>query len=419
MCARYTGTVLRTVPVPDIRSVDDFRESAGDEAVERLRAAADPLKGSRVIHVSSTSFGGGVAELLPTQITLLLDLGIETEWQLIEGSDEFFAVTKLVHNALQGAGVPWNEVMERTYLERVEANAARFDNDADFVFVHDPQPLALLSFVEERGPRHGKWVWRCHIDLSRPMEAVWSFFAVEAAKYDAAVFTMEDFARPGLPPIAIIPPSIDPLSPKNVWLEHESVYEVLSAYGIDAQQPIITQVSRFDPWKDPLGVIDAYRLARREFPDLQLILAGSMAHDDPEAWHYLEMTQEQRAEDPGIHILSNLQDVGPVAVNAFQRASTVVLQKSIREGFGLTVSEAMWKEKPVIAGNAGGLRLQVEEGQTGYLVDSMQQCAERIVGLMGDPDLRSEMGRAGRERVRDRFLTVRELTDYLEFLATL
>ena len=411
--------MLRTVPIPDNRSVDDFREPAGDEAVERLRAAADPLKGTRVVHISSTSFGGGVAELLPTQVALLQDLGIDAEWQLIDGSDEYFAVTKLVHNALQGAGVPWNEVMERTYLERVEANAERFEDDADFVFVHDPQPLALLTLLEERAPRHGKWVWRCHIDLSRPMEAVWSFFAVHAARYDAAVCTMEDFLRPGLPKVAIIPPSIDPLSPKNVWLEHESVYEVLSAYGIDAQRPIISQVSRFDPWKDPLGVIEAYRLARREFPDLQLILAGSMAHDDPEAWHYLEMTQEHRADDPAIHILSNLQDVGPVAVNAFQRASEVVLQKSIREGFGLTVSEAMWKEKPVIAGAAGGLRLQVEDGKTGYLVDSVEQCAEGIVKLLGDAELRTDMGRAARDRVRERFLTVRELTEYLEFLAVL
>ena len=417
--SRTLEPVLRTVPVPDLRRVDDFREPAGEEAVERLRAAADPLKGSRLVHLSSTSFGGGVAELLPTQIALLQDLGIETQWQVIEGSEEFFAITKLVHNALQGAGVPWNETMERTYLDRVAANAVRFDNDADFVFVHDPQPLALLAEVEEREPRHGKWVWRCHIDLSRPMEQVWSFFAVYAAAYDAAVFTMEDYLRPGLPPVAIIPPSIDPLSPKNIWLEHESVYEVLHAYGIDPQRPTMTQISRFDPWKDPLGVIDVYRLARRRVPDLQLILAGSMAHDDPEAWHFLEMTEEHRQDDPGIHILSNLQDVGPVAINAFQRASTVVLQKSIREGFGLTVAEAMWKEKPVVAGDAGGLRLQVVDGETGYLVSSVEECAERTAALLEDAELRGAMGRAGRERVRERFLTLRELTEYLELLASL
>jgi trehalose synthase len=407
------------VPVPDVRGVDDFREAAGDEAVERLREAAAPLKGSRMVHISSTSFGGGVAELLPTQVALLHDLGIEAEWQLLEGSEEFFAVTKLVHNALQGAGVPWTEAMETTYLERLAANAERFDDDGDFVFVHDPQPVALLTMLEERSPRHGRWVWRCHIDLSRPMEAVWSFFAVHVAAYDASVVTLEEYLRPGLPQAAIVPPSIDPLSPKNTWLDHEAVWEILSAYGIDVQRPIVTQISRFDPWKDPVGVIDAFRLARREIPDIQLVLAGSMAHDDPEAWHLIDVAQEHRADDPDIHILTNLQDVGPVAINAFQRASTVVIQKSIREGFGLTASEAMWKERAVIVGNAGGLRLQVEEGVSGFLVDSIEQCAERTVTLLRDEDLRESMGRAGRERVRDRFLTVRELTDYLDLLGSM
>ena len=403
----------------EARTSDDFREAAGDEAVDRLREAAAPLKGARLVHVSSTSFGGGVAELLQTHLPLLQDLGIDAEWQLLDGSEDFFAVTKLVHNALQGAGVPWNESMEQTYLDRVAANAARFDNDADFVFVHDPQPLALLSLIDQREERHGKWVWRCHIDLSHPMEAVWSFLAVQATPYDACVFTMEDFVRPGLPPVAIIPPSIDPLSPKNTYLDREPVFEVLAAYGIDAQRPIVSQVSRFDPWKDPLGVMDAYRVAREEFPDLQLVLVGSMAHDDPEAWHYLELAQEHRADDADIHILSNLQDVGPLAVNAFQRASKVVVQKSIREGFGLTAAEALWKEKPVIAGDAGGLRLQVEEGVCGHLVDSVEACAGRLTELLGDDGRREEMGRAGRERVRERFLTMRELADYLELLTSL
>jgi trehalose synthase len=278
----------------------------------------------------------------------------------------------------------------------------------------------MLSFLEEWGRRSGKWVWRCHIDLSHPMEQVWSFFALHAERYDAAVFTIEDFIRPGVwKRIAVIPPSIDPLSPKNVWLEHESVWEILNAYGIDPQRPLVTQVSRFDPWKDPLGVIDAYRLAKERVPDQQLILVGSMAHDDPEAWHYLEQAQEHRRDDSDIHILTNLQDVGPVAVNAFQRASTIVLQKSVREGFGLTVAEAMWKERPVIAGNVGGLRLQIEDGTSGFLVDTVEACADRIATLLRDENLRTSMGRAAREQVRGSFLSVRELTDYLELLAEL
>jgi trehalose synthase len=412
--------VLVSVPVPEAKLLDDYVEPAGPEAVARLREAAEPLKGCRLVHISSTSFGGGVAELLVTQVALFRDLGIDADWQLIEGSEEFFAVTKLVHNALQGAGIPWTESMEATYLERMEANSHRFEESPDFVFVHDPQPAALLTFLEETGRRQGKWVWRCHIDLSHPMETVWAFFANHVHRYDAAVFTMEEFVRPGLVPrIAVIPPSIDPLSPKNSWLEPEAVFEILQGYGIDRWRPIVTQVSRFDPWKDPLGVIDAYRMVKEDVPELQLIMVGSMAHDDPEGWHYLEQTEEHRAGDPDVHILTNLQGVGDVAVNAFQRASTVAIQKSLREGFGLTISEAMWKEKPVIAGNAGGLRLQVEEGVSGFLVDSVEECADRMHQLLTDAELRTRMGLAGRDRVRERFLTIREMEDYLRLLASL
>jgi trehalose synthase len=412
--------VLRAVPIPDGRRLEDYREAAGEEAVERLREAAHPLKGARLIQLSSTSFGGGVSELLYTHVPLLQDLGIDAQWQLLEGSDEFFQVTKLVHNALQGMAVPWSEAFEQTYLDRVAANAERFEDDADFVFVHDPQPVALLTVLEEAGARRGRWVWRCHIDLSTPMEQVWSSFAVHAARYDAVVFTLEDFVRPGLHDrVTIIPPSIDPLSPKNVYLDPEAVSEILTAYGVDASRPVVTQVSRFDPWKDPLGVIDAFRAAEEHVPDAQLVLVGSMAHDDPEAWHFLELAQEHRRDDPDIHILTNFQDVGPVAVNAFQRAADVVIQKSIREGFGLTVAEAMWKDRPVIGGDAGGIRLQIEEGKTGYLVDSPERCAERLVELLRDEALRTRMGEAGRQRVRERFLTLRELTDYLTLLASL
>jgi trehalose synthase len=412
--------MLVSVPLPELKRVEDFRESAGDAAVDRLLETAQPFKGARMVHLSSTAFGGGVAELLASQIAILQDLGIDADWQLIDGSEEFFSVTKLVHNALQGAGVPWTEAMEATYLERLRTNAARFTESADFVFVHDPQPAALLTILEEEGRRDGKWVWRCHIDLSHAMEAVWGFFALHVNRYDAAVFTMDDFVRPGLQArVAMIPPSIDPLSPKNAWLEPEAVREILESYSIDPDRPVVAQVSRFDPWKDPFGVIDAYRLAKEEVRDLQLVLVGSMAHDDPEGWHYLEQTEERRASDPDVHVLTNLQGVGDTAVNAFQRDADVLLQKSIREGFGLTVSEAMWKGKPVIAGNAGGLRLQVEEGKTGYLVDSVEQCAKRLLELLQNPGLRDKMGAAGKARVRDRFLTVREITEYLELLSEL
>ena len=412
--------MLVTVPVPDARSLDDYIPHVGSEAVERLREAAAPLHGARLVHLSSTAFGGGVAELLHTQVAILRDLGIEADWRIIEGSEDFFAVTKLVHNALQGAGVPWTESMEETYLQRIEANATRFEADADFVIVHDPQPAALLPMVEAMGKRSGRWVWRCHIDLSQPMEAVWGFFAPFVGSYDASVYTLDSFVREGGGHnVHIIPPSIDPLSPKNVLLDDDAVNEILVGYGIDGSRPIVSQVSRFDPWKDPLGVMDAYRRAREEVPGLQLVMVGSMAHDDPEGWHYLELTEEHRAEDPDIHILTNLQNVGAEAVNAFQRASDVVVQKSIREGFGLTCSEAMWKERPVVAGAVGGLCIQIEDEETGFLVDSVDACAARIVDLLKDEDSRLRMGKAGRERVRQLFVSTREVEDQVRLLTSL
>lgn len=412
--------MLVSVPVHDVRDLDAYREPAGDEAVERLREVAEPLRGCRIVNISSTAFGGGVAELLPTQIAIMRDLGIEAEWQLIEGSEDFFSVTKLVHNALQGAGVPWTQAMEETYLARVEANALRFDDHADIVLVHDPQPVAMLTFLEAAGRRSGSWAWRCHIDLSSPMETVWGFFAPHVGKYDAAVFTLDEYVRETSgPQVAIIPPSIDPLSLKNAAITDEHVREIVSDHGVDPDRPIITQVSRFDPWKDPLGVIDAYRAISDEFPEAQLALIGSMAHDDPEGWHYLEQAEAHRAGDPDIHILTNLQGIGALDVNAFQRISTAVLQKSIREGFGLTASEAMWKGRPLIAGDAGGLRLQVDDGETGFLVDTVETCAERLRELLRDAALRARMGEAGKQRVRERFLSLREVEDHLRLFASL
>jgi len=409
--------MLPTVPVVP-KHLEDY---AGEEAVERLRDAARPLAGARVLHINSTAFGGGVAELLHTQVPLLNDLGLEATWALMEGSDRYFSVTKYVHNALQGAEVPWTDEMRRTYWERVHDNARGLTGTYDFVFVHDPQPAALHRVLEDEGRRSGTWIWRCHIDLSSPFLPVWEFFEPIVNGYDAAIFTMADFVQPGVsgPKLAFIPPSIDPLSTKNCPIGEETVGEVLHGYGIDGERPILTQISRFDPWKDPLGVIDAYRMARKEHPGLQLVMVGSLAHDDPEGMHYLNLADEYREGDTDIHLLTNLQDVGNLEVNAFQRASTVIVQKSIREGFGLVVAEGMWKEKPVIGGDVGGIRLQIEDGVTGFLVGSVEACAERVVELLGDPELGARLGTAARQRVRDRFLTPRELEDYLRLMASL
>jgi trehalose synthase len=412
--------VLPTVPVSPKR-LEDYAESAGEEAVEHLRAAARPFQGARVLHLNSTAFGGGVAELLLSQVPLLEDLGIHTTWAVLEGSDDFFAVTKAVHNALQGAEIEWTTTMETTYRERITANAAELNEQFDFVFAHDPQPAALIQILEEEGRRSGRWLWRCHIDLSTPFRPVWDFFERVVSRYDAAIFTMERFAQPGIdgPVLAFIPPSIDPLSTKNCPIGEGTVHELLTRHGIDPQRPIVTQVSRFDPWKDPMGVIDAFRLARNEVPGAQLILAGSMAHDDPEAMQFLDLTDAHRDGDPDIHLLTNVQNVGNLEINAFQRACDVIAQKSTREGFGLVVAEGMWKGKPVIGGDVGGITLQIEHGRTGFLVSSIEDCAARMVELLRDAELREHMGKRGRERVRDLFLSLREIEDHLRLMGRL
>ncbi len=413
--------MLHHVPVP-AKQVDSYREAAGDEPLERLREIAAPLRGCRLLHLNSTAYGGGVAELLYTQVGLMRDLGIDAEWRLLEGSEDFFQVTKAAHNGLQGAEVAWTQAMEDGYLDRIASNAGEFkDDDYDLVMVHDPQPAALRTALDEERGLSARWVWRCHIDLSAPYGPVWDFFSGHVERYDAAVFTMQDFVRPGFrgPRIELIPPSIDPFSPKNAWLDHEVVWDVVRRYGIDPQRPIALQVSRFDPWKDPVGVIEAYRLAKEAVPELQLILVGSMAADDPEGWHYLEATEHHAMGDPDVFLLTNMQECGALEVNAFQRAATVVLQKSIREGFGLTVSEALWKEKPVIGGAVGGIRLQIEDGRTGFLVDSVEAAAQRLVELLQDPRARTCLGRAGAEHVRDRFLALREVEDQLRLVASL
>jgi len=409
--------VLATVPVPEKHLVD-YVAPAGAEAVERLREAARPLQGARLLQLNSTGFGGGVAELLFTQVALFNDLGIETTWAVLEGSDDYFAVTKAVHNALQGAAVEWTPQMASTYWDRIVANAAQLVDGYDFYLVHDPQPAAILKVIEEEGRRGGRWLWRCHIDLSTPHLPVWEFFEPIVNRYDAAIFTMQDFAQPGVqgPTLAFIPPSIDPLSVKNRALSEETTREVLAAYGIDPARPIISQVSRFDPWKDPLGVIDAYRLLKDGLPELQLIMAGSLAHDDPEGMRYLDLTEEHRAGDPDIHLLTNLQGVGDLQISAFQEASQVIVQKSTREGFGLVVTEGMWKQKPVVGGNVGGIRLQIVDGETGFLVDSVESCADRVGELLRDPELRARMGQSGHQRVRERFLSLREVEDYLRVM---
>jgi trehalose synthase len=399
-------------------SLDSYEEIVPKAILEALREEARALRGARILHVNATPYGGGVSELLRSSIPLLRDLGLKADWQVLGGSPEFFRATKALHNALQGAPQSLTEGERAAYLQCTRENAPKLDHGYDFVVIHDPQPAALLSI---HGAGAARTVWRCHIDTSEPNADAWRFLRPFVAEFDAAVFTMPEFVPPDLPVARVrtIAPAIDPLSPKNIGIERSTASQILDWIGIDRPGRLITQVSRFDPWKDPLGVIAAYRLVREQVPGLQLALVGSMALDDPEGWDVYRQLTEHAERDPLIHIYTNLTGASNVEVNAFQRLSDVVAQKSIREGFGLVVSESLWKGTPVVAGRAGGIPMQMPEGTGGRLVDDVEQCAAAMLELLGDPKLARELGRSGREHVREHFLLPRLLRDELELLAAL
>jgi trehalose synthase len=415
--------MLERVPLLE-KQIDDYVDVVGAETVERIREMARPLAGKRILHINATAYGGGVAELLATHVALLRSVGIEAEWQVMHGSDEFFAVTKQVHNGLQGADVEWTPAMQRTYLEKVLDNSLLLDEAFDYVVVHDPQPAALLHFLHDHPLLRSngtKWIWRCHIDLTAANPDVWEFYRPFVELHHASVWTMPQFVPATLDMERIVhaPPCIDPLSVKNLDLPLPFCVEIAKQYGIDANRPIVCQVSRYDPWKDPIGVIEAFRTVRTQVTDAQLVLAGSMATDDPEGFKVWEDTEAARAGDRDIHLLSNLHQVGAVQINAFQRLASVMVQKSIREGFGLTVSEALWKGRPVVGGRAGGITLQIREGFDGFLVDTVDQCAARIIDLLADPVGADAMGSQGKEHVRENFLSTRELEDWLRLFGEL
>lgn len=365
-----------------------------------------------MLHVNSTPYGGGVAELLRSEIPLLRDLGVQADWSLISGDNQFFSATKLMHNGLQGAAQELSAAERETYLTHAVRNAQLLEGEYDVVVIHDPQPLPILHY---HGKGSARWIWRCHIDTSTPNSQVWEFLRPFLDGYDAAVFTMQDFVPPDFPAIRVdvIPPAIDPQSPKNMPLPLPMAQEVLEWIGIHPEQPLVTQVSRFDPWKDPLGVIAAFQLAKRSVPGLQLALVASMALDDPEGWHMYEQIQAAARDDSEIHLFTNLTGVGNVEVNAFQRLSALVIQKSVREGFGLVVSETLWKDTPVVAGRAGGIPLQLQDGVGGFLVDSTEECAEKIVWLVEHPDEARHIGRRGHQTVHKHFLLPRLVADHL------
>jgi len=398
--------------------LDKYSSIIGEKKIEEIKMLAEDLIGKGVCHVNSTSFGGGVAEILYRLVPLMCDLGLKAEWKVIKGSDEFFNVTKTIHNGLQGMNVSLTEQMKKAYLKYNKMNAYELDLNHEFVVVHDNQPAAIISHYPSR---FGKWIWRCHIDLSQPNHEFMNFITPFVLQYDSLIFTIERFVQEPLKAkkVALIPPSIDPLSAKNKPLSQNLILSVLDKYDVDAEKPIMTQVARFDPWKDPLGVIDVYRLVKKKMPSVQLLLIASMAKDDPEGWTYYEKTARHATEDYNIHLLTDLKSVGDVEVNAFQRASDVVLQKSIREGFGLSVAEALWKEVPVIGGNVGGIPLQILHGKTGFLVNSIEEAAEKTIYLLKNPAEAKKIGKQGREHILKNFLITRHLKDYLKLFGSL
>lgn len=399
-------------------TLDKYSDICGPDVIDQLKQLVAPLKGARVIHVNSTRKGGGVAEILAKLVPLKQELGIDVSWEVIEGDADFFKCTKGFHNALQGNKVEIPKSLLTNYEQTNSRNAEELRSkleEADIVFIHDPQPAPLLDYCPDR---KGKWIWRCHIDASRPYRPVWKYLRNFVSGYDASVFSLAAFAQP-LPHVEyLIAPSIDPLSEKNIVLERSEVDSIVSGLGVDLERPIMTQVSRFDVFKDPVGVIRAYGLTKKFIPTLQLILAGGEASDDPEALTVLDEVRTAANDDPDIHIMLLPADAHR-SINAIQRASDIVLQKSLKEGFGLTVTEAMWKGKPVIGGDTGGIRIQVVNHQTGFLVNTPEGAALRARYLLFHRDLLQEMGGKARDFVRENFLLTRHLREYLTLMVSL
>ena len=371
-----------------------------------IQKLADRFAGRQFLHINSTKSGGGVAEILQRMMIILTGLGINARWEVIEGDERYFDITKKIHNALQGNPEHISKDMWQFYHEVNKRNAEKLDLDADAIFIHDPQPAPLIGFKTS-----GTWIWRCHIDISNPTIKVWNSVKNYIAKYDAAIFSVSKFAKKLPLDKFIIPPAIAPLSDKNRELTNREIHNVLAALHIPVDKPIILQVSRFDRFKDPIGVIKAYRLVKR-YNDCRLVLAGSPATDDPEGETILNEVKEFAGNDQDISILL-LPPSSHIEINALQRAATVVLQKSLKEGFGLAISEAMWKGKPVIGGAVGGIPLQIIHGVTGFLVNSVEGTALRIRQILNNPDMAKKMGESGREYVRKNFLITRQIRDYL------
>lgn len=399
------------------RSLEDYRHIVGDEVIARIHRKVLGLLGKHILHINSTYQGGGVAEMLHTLVPLMNDIGLDAGWRILHGSPDFFSITKRFHNGLQGQPIHMTEIKKQLYTQTSETFSYYTHIEHDFVVVHDPQPLPLLKFYKKQQP----WVWRCHIDLSNPDENLWEYLKTFILKYDTVIVSSEKYRRVDLPvEYKIMPPAIDPLSPKNRDIDGVTIRKTLARYNIPMDKPILTQISRFDKWKDPEGVINIFQRVKQKV-DCRLVLCGSMAADDPEGWEIYEninKTYIKEIENGDILLVTSESNI---LVNALQRAASVIIQKSTREGFGLTVTEGLWKGKPVLASNVGGIPLQISDGENGCLLDpqDIQGFAERTIELMKDETMAIQLGKNARESVREKFLITRLLADYLDLFHNL
>lgn len=397
-----------------MKSLDDYSEIVGDQVLSSIYRKARRLTGKHILHINATYQGGGVAEILGSVVVLMNDIGIDTGWRILHGTPDFFAITKKFHNALQGAPINLTEIKKRLYIRANEDFSMFTHIDHDYVIVHDPQPLPLIKYYAKKQP----WIWRCHVDLSTSNNAIWDFLKKFILRYDMMIISSEKYKREDLPvEQRIIQPAIDPLSPKNMEISQGDISKYLKKFGIPRDKPLITQISRFDKWKDPEGVIQVFKLVKKKV-DCRLVLCGSMAADDPEGWMIYEKVERKAKnliENKDVILITSENSI---LVNALQRVSAVIIQKSTKEGFGLTVTEALWKGTPVVSSNIGGIPLQVTDGENGFLVEvgDKKGFAEKIIQLLKNPELTEQMGKKGKEIVRKNFLITRIISDYLDLL---
>jgi len=397
-----------------MRSLEDYREIVGDEIISTIYKKVRRLYGKHLLHINSTYLGGGVAEILESIVPLMNDIGIDAGWRILRGHPDFFTITKKFHNALQGGPINFTKMKKHLYVQANEDFFVYTHIDHDFVIIHDSQPLPLIKFYKKRQP----WIWRCHIDLTNPHKELWDFLKKFILRYDMVIISSERYKREDLPvEQRIIHPAIDPLSPKNMEISEGDISKYLKKFGIPTDKPLITQISRFDKWKDPQGVIKVFKLVKEKI-DCRLVLCGSMAEDDPEGWMIYDGIRKKEGrliENKDVILITSENNI---LVNALQRSSAVIVQKSIREGFGLTVTEALWKGRPVVASNVGGIPLQIKDGGNGFLAEpyDTKGFADRIIQLLQNPKLAEEMGKKGKEIVRKNFLIIRLLSDYLDLL---